>query len=97
MMAPMHGFWWCHVPNGGKRGKIEAAKLKKMGVKPGVADVLIIKNQRAYWIELKAEKGRQSGPQIGFEAAMTEQWCPYAIARSLDEVIGTCRGWGIIA
>lgn len=33
--------FWFHCPNGGKRNKIEAAKLKKMGVRRGVPDVLI--------------------------------------------------------
>ena len=28
-----------HIPNGGKRGKAEAARLKAMGVKPGVSDI----------------------------------------------------------
>lgn len=32
---------WLHVPNGGKRARIEAARLKAMGVKAGAADVLI--------------------------------------------------------
>lgn len=95
LMAPRHGFWWAHYPAGGRRGIIEASKFKRMGVKPGVADVLIIKDQRAYWIELKADKGRQSGPQMGFEVAMMLQRCPYAIARSLDDVIGIAKGWSI--
>ena len=35
------GLVWTHVPNGGLRNKIVAAKLKRMGVKAGVPDVLI--------------------------------------------------------
>ena len=35
------GLIWCHPPNGGKRHKAVAAKLKAQGVKPGVPDVLI--------------------------------------------------------
>jgi hypothetical protein len=30
------GLVYFHVPNGGSRGKIEAAKFKAMGVRPGV-------------------------------------------------------------
>lgn len=29
-----------HVPNGGKRSKVEAMKFERMGVYPGVADLL---------------------------------------------------------
>lgn len=35
------GLTWCHVPNGGKRNAIEAAKLKGHGVKAGVPDVIV--------------------------------------------------------
>lgn len=31
--------WLHHIPNGGKRSSREAAKLKQMGVKAGVADI----------------------------------------------------------
>ncbi len=34
---------WFHVPNGGLRNKVVAAKLKRQGVKKGVLDVIIIK------------------------------------------------------
>ena len=36
------GWLWFHPPNGGRRGKVQAARLKAMGVKPGVPDVLIL-------------------------------------------------------
>lgn len=36
-----YGWHYCHVPNGGHRHKAVAAKLKAMGVKRGVPDVLI--------------------------------------------------------
>jgi len=32
---------YTHVPNGGLRNPVEASKLKRMGVKPGVPDYLI--------------------------------------------------------
>lgn len=32
--------WW-HTPNGGSRHSAEAAKLKRLGVRPGVPDFLI--------------------------------------------------------
>lgn len=59
-------FWWCHVPNGGARNKAEAAILKGLGVKPGVADFLILGipldhsvmvGARPYWMEVKDPGG----------------------------------------
>lgn len=43
LMRPAHPIleWVIHVPNGGKRPRGAAGKLKAMGVKPGVLDVLL--------------------------------------------------------
>jgi len=43
LMRPSHPIleWIIHVPNGGKRPRGAAGKLKAMGVKPGVLDVLL--------------------------------------------------------
>lgn len=48
-----------HVPNGGRRNKREAAKLKKMGVRKGVSDLFLAWPNEQYaglWIELKVPK-----------------------------------------
>lgn len=47
-----------HIPNGGKRTKIEAAQFKGMGVVPGVSDFVFLYKQRAYLIELKKPDGK---------------------------------------
>lgn len=44
------------IPNGGKRGKLEAARLKKQGVKAGVSDIHLTLPYNGFyglWIELK--------------------------------------------
>ena len=47
-----------HVPNGGKRGRIEAYNLKLNGVKAGVPDLCVIRpGGRVGWIEVKAGTG----------------------------------------
>lgn len=43
------------IPNGGKRGKAEAAKLAQEGVSAGVPDLYI--PEWGYWIEMKKQKG----------------------------------------
>jgi hypothetical protein len=51
---------WFHVPNGGSRNVIEAVKLKRMGVKPGVPDIWVVIPRGKYCgliIELKRTKG----------------------------------------
>lgn len=49
-----------HVPNGGKRGKFEAARLKQQGVRPGVLDYMLPRSRGGYHglaIELKRHDG----------------------------------------
>ena len=46
-----------HIPNGGKRGKVEAARLKAAGVKAGIPDICLPIPRNGYgalYIELKA-------------------------------------------
>lgn len=48
-----------HVPNGGQRNAIEAANLKRQGVKAGVSDLVLASGHGGYfglYIELKADK-----------------------------------------
>ena len=52
--------WLYHIPNGGKRGKIEAARFKAMGVKAGVPDLCLPVPRGGYhglYIEMKRREG----------------------------------------
>jgi hypothetical protein len=43
-----------HIPNGGKRTKAAAGRLKAMGVKAGMPDIpIVLPEGRMLWIELK--------------------------------------------
>ncbi len=54
-----------HTPNGGKRGKVEAIKLKAMGTLAGIPDLTLLHNGQTYFIEIKAdEKSRLSNVQV---------------------------------
>lgn len=86
---------WLHVPNGGARSKAEAGVFKALGVRAGAADVLLIHRGRAFWVELKPKGRAQSDGQVAFESACGAAGSPYAVCRSLDEVEGTLRAWGI--
>lgn len=84
-----------HAPNGGSRDVREAAKLKAMGVRPGVADLAIVGDEgRLHFIEFKALKGRQSPAQKQFQEDCAKRNIPYAIVRSLNEFEATLKGWG---
>ena len=79
-----------HVPNGGKRNAVEAAKFKQMGVRPGVPDLLLILPNRFYpfmGIEMKATGGRQSEHQREYQRIFESVGAKYAVVRSIDEFI----------
>ena len=49
-----------HIPNGGSRNKIEAARLKAQGVKAGVPDIFVSVPRGGYhglYIEMKRQRG----------------------------------------
>lgn len=80
---------WFHVPNGKHRNKKVAAELKKMGVKPGVADLLLFRTggRASVAVELKIPKtGRQSKDQIKFQAHWEQLGNIYVIVRTPAEI-----------
>jgi hypothetical protein len=83
------------VPNGGRRDKREAARLKWQGVLPGVPDLLTILDGRVYGVELKAPKGRLSDEQKAIADRFQDNECPWTCARSLEEVEGFFRAQGV--
>lgn len=81
-----------HVPNGGRRGKLEAVRLKRQGVRPGYPDIALDVARGAYHglrIELKATRadlGRK--PQVSPEQ---RDWLARLEAQGYRAVV--CEGW----
>ena len=73
-----------HVPNGEHRHVAVAKKLQRMGVMPGVADFLCFTPSRKIAIELKDDKGDQSGDQVIFEERWKRLGGEYHLCRTLD-------------
>lgn len=77
------------IPNGGKRDKREAAKLKAEGVVKGVHDLFIASpsgnESKGLFIEMKTQIGRLSNEQKEFSICVVMDGYNCAIARSLDE------------
>lgn len=67
--------WLHHCPNGGSRNKIEAVKLKQMGVKAGVSDICLPYQRGIYcglYIEMKYGNNRHTEEQKEFLRDMQE-------------------------
>ena len=87
-------FW--HTHQSGRLSMAEAMKAKRMGRRAGVPDfTFILPGGRAAFIELKAGKGEQSEPQALFEEQAKASGAYYALCKSLPEVQGTLKAWGV--
>lgn len=77
-----------HIPNGGKRGKLEAARLKRGGVKKGVPDLCLPvsrKNYHGLYIEMKFGNGRTSKEQKEWIADLTDQGYRAVVCNGFEE------------
>ena len=76
------------VPNGGNRNVIEAVKMKREGITPGVADLILLIPKHGFnslCIEMKAKKGTQSLTQKAWQKQAEMYGNSYVICRSLEE------------
>ena len=103
LLSSRAGFMFFHVANeaamkarSGKdiHGLIE--HLKKMGLMPGVSDLVIVFEGRAYFLEIKTSKGKQTKDQIAFELWARDCGAPYRLVKSFDQAITSLEDWGII-
>lgn len=78
-----------HVPNGGKRNRAEAARLKRQGVKAGVPDIHLPVARGGFYglyIELKADKkNKPTGKQSGWIQDLREQGYMAEVCFGWDE------------
>ncbi|WP_442894952.1 VRR-NUC domain-containing protein [Bradyrhizobium sp. AZCC 1578] len=88
-------FFW-HTPNEGKRGWVNAAALKAMGMTAGVPDLLILKAGQLHALELKAPGGRLTPSQRLILERMESCGAQTAVAHSIDEALVTLEFWGIL-
>lgn len=75
-----------HIPNGGRRDKIEAMNLKRAGVKSGVPDLCLPVKAKGYnslYIEMKDDKGTESKEQIWWGEELAKKGSLYRC----------CNGW----
>ena len=82
------------VTEAGPCGARRQAVLVGMGVHPGFADLVVLCDGRALFLELKSLKGRLSPAQEAFRDAVVLQGFGWALVRSLDDALGALAGNG---
>ncbi len=87
--------YWFHVPNQGRFCLPHRMKLKRMGLRAGVPDLVFLHNGQAYFIELKSATGRQSEPQQ--EAMVAIRWAGgvYELCRTVEQCHALWKTWGM--
>ena len=81
------------VPNGGRRTKREATKLKATGLLSGVSDLVIIYNGKILFLELKTKEGSQRKTQKDFGERVKENFFEYHVSHSIDEAKEYISHW----
>src|ERR1700677_2474637 len=85
-----------HIPNGGLRGKAEAARLKWVGTLAGLPDLcLIVPVGRVFFMEIKTANGRLSEDQKQIHGWLTSIGVGSAVIRSIDDARIALKAWNI--
>lgn len=98
------GLVWWHTPNGmklgGKRNSkgiaIQGARLKGLGARSGVSDIIAVHKGRIYCLELKAPGGTASDNQLKFLADMDKAGAYTCLAEGLDRALAVLEQWGLL-
>jgi hypothetical protein len=84
------------IPNGGLRGKAEAARLRWTGVLAGIPDLAVLAPVgKVFFLEVKAPDGGLSAEQREMFHQLVALGIDAAIVRSVQDVRMAFREWGI--
>lgn len=90
------GTWWAHYPAGELRDERTAHKLKQMGTKPGVPDMLLLVGGKLHGLELKRDGGRLSPEQRACHAEIEAAGGFVATAWCVDTALAILTAWGVL-
>lgn len=96
-----------HVPNGSvlagdaKARAMQSNALKRAGMRPGFADLILIRRtadgHAVGMMEIKREGGKLEPSQEAFRDLCEDWRMPFAVVRSVDDAKETLQEWGWIA
>jgi len=89
-----HGVTWFCIDHANHHGEVPGIRVGR-GIPPGIFDMLVLYQGRAFWIELKSRNGTVSDPQRSMAATLLLSGCRIGIARDEGEVLACLDEWGI--
>ncbi|MBL8565883.1 MAG: VRR-NUC domain-containing protein [Hyphomicrobiaceae bacterium] len=90
------GVVYAHVPNGEARGAGLGGKLKALGTRAGMPDLIALHAGQFYALELKREGGRLTESQRQTLADLEAAGALTAVAYGLDDALGRLSSWGLL-
>ena len=88
-LLQLHHIFYHSIPNelagGGKGAKIRMGQFVSLGLRKGVADLVVWWPSGIGYVEVKTPTGRQSEHQKRFQAKCKEYGVPYDLVRSGEE------------
>jgi hypothetical protein len=95
--AKAEGVVYFHPANEGRRSEAEGAHLKRLGMLPGTADLILVGVGLPHSaLELKARGGKPSPEQNAFAAAWRASGGRYAWADNIDSALKILIDWGFL-
>jgi hypothetical protein len=89
-----HGFYFFSVPNEAMgRSTVAQMQLVSMGLRRGVADMVVLVPPGVIFLEVKAQDGKQSDHQVKFQTRVEAMGYKYHIVRSVDDVADSLAGF----
>jgi len=88
---------WSHFPAGEKRDAKTGEKLRRMGLKPGWPDFILVSPDGVFYgLELKREGGSLNDDQSEFHAHAKAHGWNVATVDTFKDAVETLNGWGCL-
>lgn len=95
-LTALPGVLYLKITNEGKRSVALGAEYKRQGLKPGAADLLIVVDGRAHFLELKTRGEEPSDVQKQFLADARDAGAYATWADNIDDALRVLVDWGAL-
>jgi hypothetical protein len=93
----MPGWRFTHIASGEYRAKATAGRLKRMGVVPGWADLILLSpGALAHFLELKRRGEKLSEDQEDFADYCAAHGYPFVVTDDFRVALATLKQWGAV-